>query len=332
MSTANPVPETWNLTGSDARTPCRRHRDADGCCADAFERLRASDGFSHARSMAFATSLILVQGVIALVGLASAIGTGRAERRHRRDAPGRRARDRPGTVLTDAVKQAHQAGAHSRSLALTLGTDRRAHHRDDPAWADRASDEPPLRGRAATVRRSEVRSRVRADDERRVLRGGRVHGDDARPGDGLVVRATRVARDVWNIVRWPLAFALLIGATALHLPLEPTPPPARLVVAGDRRAPVGHAGRHRHDRAERPVPAELDVRADVRTARRVRRAVALDLADVDRAPVRRRHRRPARGGPRRGSGTSPACRAGREPADGPSIERRSRPAAVGAAS
>ena len=44
---------------------------------DAFERLRASDGFSHARSMAFLTALILVQAVIALVGLASALGSGR---------------------------------------------------------------------------------------------------------------------------------------------------------------------------------------------------------------------------------------------------------------
>ena len=87
---------------------------------DAFERFRASDGFSHARSMAFATSLILVQGVIALLGLASALGAGRVS-----DAIVGMLQDvfpgPAGAVLTDAVEQAHEAGAQNRSLALTLG-------------------------------------------------------------------------------------------------------------------------------------------------------------------------------------------------------------------
>ena len=41
---------------------------------DAFLRLRVADGFSHARSLAFMTSLVLVQGLIALVGFASLLG------------------------------------------------------------------------------------------------------------------------------------------------------------------------------------------------------------------------------------------------------------------
>src|SRR4029453_19493426 len=76
MSSANAVPETFGLTGSDAKETLER-TGRGRLLRDAFERLRASDGFSHARSIAFATTLILVQGVIALVGLASAIGRGR---------------------------------------------------------------------------------------------------------------------------------------------------------------------------------------------------------------------------------------------------------------
>jgi YihY family inner membrane protein len=41
---------------------------------DAFGRLRAADGFSHSRSLAYATSLVFVQGLIALVGLAVELG------------------------------------------------------------------------------------------------------------------------------------------------------------------------------------------------------------------------------------------------------------------
>ena len=41
---------------------------------DAFQRLRVSDGFSHARSLAFTLALVLVQAIIALVGLAAALG------------------------------------------------------------------------------------------------------------------------------------------------------------------------------------------------------------------------------------------------------------------
>ena len=119
MSSANAVPETFGLTGSDAKETLET-TGRGRLLRDAFERLRASDGFSHARSMAFATTLILVQGVIALVGFASAIGSGRVS-----DAIVGMLKDvfpgPAGTVLTDAVKQAHEAGAHNRSLALTLG-------------------------------------------------------------------------------------------------------------------------------------------------------------------------------------------------------------------
>ena len=52
MSTASVVPETWELTGDDAR---RTLRDTGRLrlVKDAFMRLRFADGFSHARSLAF---------------------------------------------------------------------------------------------------------------------------------------------------------------------------------------------------------------------------------------------------------------------------------------
>jgi uncharacterized BrkB/YihY/UPF0761 family membrane protein len=76
MSTATLVPETHELTGDDARATLS-HVGRRQLLSDAFLRLRVADGFSHARSLAFVTSLVLVQGLIALVGLATALGQGR---------------------------------------------------------------------------------------------------------------------------------------------------------------------------------------------------------------------------------------------------------------
>ena len=73
MSVARLVPETWELTGDDARETLSRTGRAR-LLRDAFVRFRASDGFSHARSLAFVLSLLVVQGVIVLVGVAAALG------------------------------------------------------------------------------------------------------------------------------------------------------------------------------------------------------------------------------------------------------------------
>jgi YihY family inner membrane protein len=210
MSTANFVPETWNLTGSDVKETL----DETGTTrllSDAFRRLRASDGFSHARSMAFATALILVQGVIALVGLASALGEGRVSEAivgMLKDLfPGP-----AGTVLTDAVQQAHEAGAQNRSLALTLGVIgalitgttllgqiERAMNRMYGIESDRPTLYKYARAFVLTI--SAGLLAVAAFVLTTLGRGlAQVWEDSA-------------AQDVWNIVRWPVAFGLLVGAT-----------------------------------------------------------------------------------------------------------------------
>jgi YihY family inner membrane protein len=119
MSTAAAVPETWELSGDDAwemLTTIGRLRLA----ADAFRRFRAADGTSHARSMAFLSIMIVIQGVVVVLGLASAIGQGNLTnlivRTLQSAAPGP-----AGKLLTQAVDQAHQAGASDRSTALILG-------------------------------------------------------------------------------------------------------------------------------------------------------------------------------------------------------------------
>jgi YihY family inner membrane protein len=120
MSTSGRVPETWELTGDDARRTIANVGRLP-LLRDAFLRLRFSDGFSHARSMAFATSLVLVQGLIAIVGFAAVLGDATVVKSIVRTI--RSAVPIPASrVLTDAVTHAYHAGADSRWLPVALGT------------------------------------------------------------------------------------------------------------------------------------------------------------------------------------------------------------------
>jgi YihY family inner membrane protein len=119
MSTATRVPETWELTGDDARETLLR-TGRRRLAVDAFTRFRYADGFSHARSLAFAISLVLVQGLIALVGFAAAFG-GLEVSRAIVDTIQTAMPGLAGELLTDAVKQANEVGSNDRYLALTLG-------------------------------------------------------------------------------------------------------------------------------------------------------------------------------------------------------------------
>ena len=119
MSTAALVPETRDLSGEDAWTTLRR-TGRRRLLVDAFMRMRVSDGFSHARSLAYMTSLVAVQGVIALVGLAALIGgsgfSDMVVATIRRATPGP-----AGAVLTAAVAQAHANGAEHRGVVVVIG-------------------------------------------------------------------------------------------------------------------------------------------------------------------------------------------------------------------
>jgi YihY family inner membrane protein len=119
VSTATRVPETWQLTGDDARQALA----ATGrlrLLRDAFVRFRAADGFSHARSLAFVTSLVLVQSLIVVVGLVAAFG-GHGFSQVVVDTVRSAAPGPAGQVLTDAVQQANRVANHHRFLPLVVG-------------------------------------------------------------------------------------------------------------------------------------------------------------------------------------------------------------------
>jgi YihY family inner membrane protein len=119
MSTANEVPETYELTGDDAKATLHEV-GAGRLLTDSFRRFRVADGFSHSRSLAFMTTLVIVQALIALVGLAIALGqngiSDAISRMVLTVAPGP-----TGETLTAAITQATGAGLSHRYLALLIG-------------------------------------------------------------------------------------------------------------------------------------------------------------------------------------------------------------------
>jgi YihY family inner membrane protein len=119
VSTAARVPETWDRTGDDPGETLARTGRVH-LLTSAFQRFRLADGTSHSRSLAFATSLVLVQGIVVLVGFAAAFGqsgiTSTIVETIRSAVPG------PASdVLADAVRQANRVGHQNRFLPLTIG-------------------------------------------------------------------------------------------------------------------------------------------------------------------------------------------------------------------
>jgi YihY family inner membrane protein len=119
MSTAGVVPDTRDLSGDDAWSTLRGTPRAK-LLKDAFSRLRVADGFSHARSLAFMLSLVAIEGVIALEGLAGTLGKGAfsgvISATMSRAVPGP-----AGNVLTTAIGQAHLNATEHHRAALLIG-------------------------------------------------------------------------------------------------------------------------------------------------------------------------------------------------------------------
>jgi YihY family inner membrane protein len=218
MSTAARVPETLDLDGDDARAALR----AVGrrvLLRDAFLRLRVADGFSHARSLAFVISLVLVEGIVALVGLASLLGDSGLGRSITRvldaAAPGP-----AGEVLTDAVQQAREAGATNQYFGLAfglagaliagatlMGQMERALNRLYGIELDRPTVEKYCR---ATV--LACTAGVLATIAFVALGLGRAI-------ESAIERD--VARAVWAVIRWPLALGVITAAMAMLLRVAP---------------------------------------------------------------------------------------------------------------
>jgi YihY family inner membrane protein len=212
MSTAALVPETWGLEEDDARQTLA-HVGRRRLIKDGFKRMRYSDGFSHARSLAFLGILLFVEGVIAAIGIARVLGSATFAKAIANALesilPGPAER-----VLENAAGQANQAASSGYWLAIAFGTIgalitgaslmgqiERALNRIYGIEADR--DTLQKYGRAFLLALSAGVLSV-------VALG--VLGLGAGFFSSLGAKG---AATYWSIARWPLGILLLIAAIAL---------------------------------------------------------------------------------------------------------------------
>jgi YihY family inner membrane protein len=213
MSTAKLVPETWELTGDDARKTLLT-TGRGRLIRDAFMRLRSADGFSHARSLAFLIALVSFQGIIALVGLAALLGHGELTnavvRIIHQAVPGP-----AGTELTKTVEQANAVGFYNQYLGLLFG------------FVGALITGTALMGQ---IERALNRLYGIEKDRPTAQKYGRAFLLAVTAG-GCATLAFVIAtfgRSIggsssaaWNILRWPIALGLIMAAVALLLRWSP---------------------------------------------------------------------------------------------------------------
>lgn len=218
MSQAQKVPETYQLTGDDVVSTIQRVR-WQHLLKESLKRLRVADGFSHARASAFALALLLVEGLIAVLGLAVAMGSSGFSKTVtdvlQTAVPGP-----AGQLLTSAARQAQEAGSANQYTALliglaaslitgttALGQFERSCNRIYGVEDDRPSAKKY--GRAALLAVSV--GVIASIGVTMLVLGGPI----------AVAFEGNWAGDVWVVARWPLAVALLILSTTALLRWSP---------------------------------------------------------------------------------------------------------------
>jgi YihY family inner membrane protein len=218
MSTATPVPQTYELDDDDARATLRDCGSIQ-LAKDAFKRFRVADGFSHSRALAFQIVLTFLPGIIAFVGLVNVINQDQlkqvAQKALAGVAPGPASQ-----VLTQAFKQGAGTGTTPLLVGLigtiiagttAMGQLERGANRIYGVERDRPTLTKYGRGfvLACTAGLLSMVSFL-------MFVGGSALGQAAR---ATGISSTLVA--IWNLVRWPLGIVLVIAAFAILFKLSP---------------------------------------------------------------------------------------------------------------
>jgi YihY family inner membrane protein len=119
MSTATPVPETFELEGDDAMETMRRTGSMK-LLKDSVNRFRAADGTSHSRALAFQIALTALPGVIAVVGFATFFNQ-QGFRKLFENTAASLAPGPAGQIFHEAFHQGSSAARSSGLTALVLG-------------------------------------------------------------------------------------------------------------------------------------------------------------------------------------------------------------------
>ena len=221
MSTATAVPQTQGELEGDDALETLRTVGGRRLVADSITRFRAADGFSHSRALAFQATLTLLPALIAVVGLAAALDQETFTRVVTEIvddlAPGA-----AGEILTDALRHGNTTARRASgetaviagfTAALIAGATAMAQiERGSNRIYGVERDRPFLRkyGVATLLTLS---AGLGALLSLVVLVGGEAIRDHVGWDDAL--------NSVWEIARWPIGLALVVGSVALLFKLAP---------------------------------------------------------------------------------------------------------------
>ncbi len=222
MSTATAVPETFGLEGDDAMEALQTTGWVK-LLKDSWTRFRAADGTSHSRALAFQIALTSLPGVIAIVGFATFFNQSGMRRLFEKTA----ASVAPGPAGQVFHQAFHQGSAAARSSGLTalilgvvatliaattaMAQVERGANRIYGVEADR----PTAKKYVVAVGLAVTAGLMSVVAFALFVAGGAIAGSGPSAGwsDTLVT--------IWQIIRWPLAIVLIVGAISMLLSKSP---------------------------------------------------------------------------------------------------------------
>ena len=221
MTTAAAVPRTHgDLEGDEALETLRR-TGRRRLVLDSVARFRAADGFSHSRALAFQITLTLLPALIAVVGLAEALGQ-ETFRRVVQETVNALAPGAVGDILTSALRQGTTSAAQESGetalaagfvAALVAGTAAMAQvERGANRLYGVERDRPFLRKYAVALLLA-LSAGVLGLLSLVLLVGGTAIRDALDGSDAFDT--------AWTIARWPVGLVFVVGSVSLLFEYSP---------------------------------------------------------------------------------------------------------------
>ena len=233
MTTAAAVPRTHGELEGDEALETLRRTGRRRLLLDSVTRFRAGDGFSHSRALAFQITLTLLPALIAVVGLAEALGQ-ETFRRVVQETVTTLAPGAAGDLLTEALQQgttsARQESGETALVAgffaaLFAGTTAMAQVERGANRIYGVERDRPFVRKYTTALLLACSAGVLGVLSVVVLVGGSAIGNTLDLGDNFDA--------AWSIARWPLGLALVVTSVSLlfeYSPRRRQPEPSWLAV------------------------------------------------------------------------------------------------------
>lgn len=221
MTTAAAVPRTHGELEGDEAIETLRRTGRRRLALDSITRFRAADGFSHSRALAFQITLTLLPALIAVVGLAEALGQETFRRVVQQTidalAPGA-----AGEILTEALRQGTSSAAQESgetaliagfAAAVVAGTTAMAQVERGANRLYGVERDRPFARKYATALLLALSAGVLGLLSIVLLVGG------------SAIRAAVDGSDAfdlaWTIARWPLGLAFVVASVSLLFEYSP---------------------------------------------------------------------------------------------------------------